>query len=157
MLSFTKTQLSSIRVLSILYRISTLNRCVYWRKHPGALQAVESKALQMQQELLALQRNHDADIQQAVGRAVSQYQTQLNAAQSCKHKHQVMIQQLCEQVKTLKLSLASRADLPSVGQTQEEVDLWEEVFNILPGTVIVTCGAAVYNSPDQPFSFQKHV
>ena len=105
----------------------------------------------------ALRRNCDTDIQQAVGRVVSQYQTQLNAAQLCTHEHQVMIQQLHEQVKTLKLSLASQADLPSVGQTQGEVDLWEEIFNILPGTVNMTCGTAMYNSPDQPFLFQKHV
>ena len=51
----------------------------------GALQAMESKMSQTQQECLALRRNHDNDIQQAVGRAVYQYQTQLNAAQSCTH------------------------------------------------------------------------
>ena len=111
----------------------------------GALWATESKASQMQQELLALRGNRDADIQQAVGRVVSQYQAQLNTTQSCTREHQVVIQQLCKQVKSLELSLAGQTDLPSVGQTQGEVDLWEEVLNILPGTVNTTCGASVYN------------
>ena len=88
--------------------------------------------------MLALKRSCDADIQQAVSRAVSQYQTQLNAAQTFTHKHQVAIQQLQDQVHTLELSLASQADLPSVGKSKGEVDLHEEVFNILPGTVNTT-------------------
>ena len=33
----------------------------------------------------------------------------------------------------------------------------EEVFNILPGTVNATQGAAMYHSPDQAFSFHKQV
>ena len=69
-------------------------------KVSGALQAVESRASQMQKELLALRRSCDADIQQAVSRAVSQYQTQLNATQTCTREHQVAIQQLREQVRT---------------------------------------------------------
>ena len=60
----------------------------------GALRAAESRASQTQQELLAFRRSHYADIQQAVSRVVSQYQTQLNATQTCTHKHQVAIQQL---------------------------------------------------------------
>ena len=44
-----------------------------------------------------------------------------------------------------------------MGQTQGELDLQEEVANILPGTVNMTRGTAMYNSPDQPFSFQKYV
>ena len=106
---------------------------------------------------MALRRSHDTDIQQVVSRAVSQYQTQLNAAQTCTWEHQVAIQQLQEQFRTLKLSLASWADLPSVGQSQGNVDLWEEVFNILPGMVNINHGATLYQSPDQPFSFQKQV
>ena len=33
----------------------------------------------------------------------------------------------------------------------------EEIFNYLPGTVNTQRGAAVYESQDQPLSFQKHV
>ena len=122
-----------------------------------ALQAMESQASQTQQELLTLKRSCDADIQQAVSNAVSQYQTQLTAAQSHTHKHQLVIQQLWDQVRTLELSLASQADLPSMGKPQGEVDFWEEVFNILPGTVNATQGAAIYQSPDQAFSFHKQL
>ena len=60
----------------------------------GALQAMESQTSQTQQELLTLKRSHDTDIQQAVSHAVSQYQMQLTAAQSCTHEHQLAIQQL---------------------------------------------------------------
>ena len=45
---------------------------------------------------LALKRSCNADIQQAVSKVVSQYQTHLNAAQTCTCKHQVAIQQLRE-------------------------------------------------------------
>ena len=62
---------------------------------------------QTQQELLTLKRSHDADIQQAVSNAVSEYQMQLTAAQSHTHEHQLAIQQLQDQVCTLNLSLAS--------------------------------------------------
>ena len=41
--------------------------------------------------------------------------------------------------------------------TQEEADLWQEVFNYLPGTVNTKRGAAMYDTQDQPFSFRKHV
>ena len=58
---------------------------VYWRRLPVALQAIESPAPQTQQELLTLKRSHNADIQQAVSNAVSQYQIQLTAAQSHTH------------------------------------------------------------------------
>ena len=122
-----------------------------------ALWVTESQASQMQQELLALKRCCDADIQQAVSRVVSQYQMQLNTDQTCTHDHQLTIKQLQDQVHTLQLSLASRADLPSVGKFQGEVDLWEEVFNILPGTINATWGATIYHLPDQAFSFQKQV
>ena len=41
--------------------------------------------------------------------------------------------------------------------TQEEADLWQEVFNYLPSTVNTKRGAAMYDTQDQPFSFRKHV
>ena len=44
-----------------------------------------------------------------------------------------------------------------VGVSQEEVDLREEVFNYVPGTVNTNRGVAVYHSPNQPFRFQKQV
>ena len=65
--------------------------------------------------------------------------------------------QLQGQVQALQVSLASQKDLPSVGATQEEVDLRDEVFNFVLGTVNTNRGAAVYSSPDQPFPFQKHI
>ena len=73
----------------------------------GALQAAESWASQTQQELLMLRRSRNTDIQQAVNHTVSQYQTQLTAAQSHTHGHQPAIQQLQDQLCTLELSLAS--------------------------------------------------
>ena len=44
-----------------------------------------------------------------------------------------------------------------MGKSQGEVDLQEEVFNILPGTVNATQGAAMYQSLDQAFSLHKQV
>ena len=78
---------------------------------------------------MTLQCNHEADIQKAVGNAVSQYEHQLTTAQSCTRNHQSAIMQLQEQVQALQVSLASQRDLPSVGATQEEVDVREQVFN----------------------------
>ena len=57
----------------------------------------------------------------------------------------------------LQVSLASQRDLPSVGATQEGVNLRDEVFNYVPGTVNTNWDAVVYSLPDQAFSFQKHV
>ena len=62
-----------------------------------------------------------------------------------------------EQVQVLQVCLASQRDLPSVGGTQEEVDLRDEVFNFVPGMVNTNWGTAVYSSPDQAFPFQKQV
>ena len=44
-----------------------------------------------------------------------------------------------------------------MGTTQEGVNLRDEVFNYVPGTVNTNRGPAVYQSPEQAFSFQKHV
>ena len=77
--------------------------------------------------------------------------------QSCAQEHQSAIAELQEQVQALQVSLASQRDLPSVGVTQEAVNLRDEVFNYVPGTVNTNRGAVVYQSPDQAFSFQKHV
>ena len=111
--------------------------------------------------MLKLQRDHEANIQQAVGNAVFEYREQLTAAkqrqQSKDRKHQQMVHRLQDQVQALELSLASQAALPSVRPTKEEADLWEEIFNYLPGMVNTRRGAAVYKSQDQPLSFQKHV
>ena len=78
-----------------------------------------------------------------MGNVVSQYEHQLTSVQSCTHDHQSAIMQLQEQVQALQVSLASQRDLPSVGATQEEVDLREQVFNYVPGTVNTNRGAAV--------------
>ena len=49
------------------------------------------------------------------------------------------------------------SNIGSVRPTKEEADLWEEIFNYLPGTINTQRDAAVYESQDQPFSFRKHV
>ena len=122
-----------------------------------ALKASESHVSVLQEELMALQCNCNADIQKAVGNMVSQYEHQLTTAQSCTCNHQSLIVQLQEQVQVCQVVLASQRDLPLVGVSQEEVDLREEVFNYVPGKVNTNRGAAVYHSPDQPFQFQKQV
>ena len=106
---------------------------------------------------MALKHNHDNDIQQAVGQAVSRYEQQLAMEHSRAREHQSVITQLQGQVQALQVSLASQRDLPSVDATQEDVDLRDVVFNFVPGTVNTNWGAAVYSSPDQPFQFQKHI
>ena len=73
------------------------------------------------------------------------------------HNHQSTIVQLQEQVQVLLVSLASQRDLPSVSASIREVDLQEEVFNFIPGTVNTNRGTTVYHSPDQLFQFQKQV
>ena len=122
-----------------------------------ALKASESHVSALQEELMALQCNHEADIWKAVGNAVSQYEHQLTTVQSCTCDHQLAIAQLQEQVQVLQVSLASQRDLPSVGATQEEMDLREQVFNYVPGMVNTNRGTAVYHSPNQAFPFQKQV
>ena len=122
-----------------------------------ALKASESCVSMPQEELMALKCSHEADIHKAVGQAVSQYEHQLTTAQSHTHKHQSAITQLQGQVQVLQISLASQKDLPSVGASQEDVDLREEVFNFVVGTVNTDRGAVVYSSPNQTFQFQKQV
>ena len=126
----------------------------------GDLHAAESEASRRQQELLKLQKDHEANIQLAVGKVVFEYREQLAAGkhkqQSKDRKHQQTVHRLQDQVHALELSLASHATLPSVRPTKEEADLWE-IFNYLPGTVNTRRGAAVYESQDQPFSFWKQV
>ena len=110
-----------------------------------ALKASESHVSMLQEELMALQCNHEADIHQAVGQAVSQYEHQLQSAQSLTREHQTEIAQLQGQVQALQVTLASQKDLPSVpSASQEEADLREKVFNFVPGTVNTNRGTAVY-------------
>ena len=77
----------------------------------GALHTAESQASKRQQELLKLQKDHEADIQLAVGKVVHEYREQLAAAkhkqQSKDCKHQQTVHQLQDQVCALELSLAS--------------------------------------------------
>ena len=123
----------------------------------AALKVVEDRPAQLAQTLSVVKENCEAEVQQALNKVVSQYQGQLTKAQSSIHEQKAAITKLWEQVRNLELSLASHADVPSVGQTQESVDLQKEVFNILPGTVNTKQGAVTYESSDQPLSFQKHV
>ena len=93
----------------------------------GALHAAESQASKKQLELLRLQKDHEADIQLAVGKVVFEYREQLASTkhkqQSKDYKHQQMVHQLQDQVCALELLLASHATLPSVRHTQKEADL----------------------------------
>ena len=122
-----------------------------------ALKASESHVAELQEEVMALKQTRETDIQQAVGQAVSQYEQCLSTEQSHTQEHQSAIAELQGQMQALQVSLASQRDLPSVGVTQEGVNLRDEVFNYIPGTVNTNRGAAVYESPDQAFLFQKHV
>ena len=120
------------------------HQAVLVKEASEALKASESCVFMLQEELTALKHSRKADIHKAVGQVVSQYEHQLTTVQSCTRKHQSAITQLQGQV-------------PSMGASQEEVDLREEVFNFIPGMVNTNRGAAVYSSPDQPFQFQKQV
>ena len=126
-----------------------------------ALRAAEAESSVRHQELVNLQQQWEADIQQAIDKAVFQYQVQLSSAKSSlQHKdqeYQHSIQKLQEQVRLLELSLAGQATLPSVGASRTGSGLQEEVFNILPGTVNQHRGVAQYHSQDQAFSFHKQV
>ena len=127
----------------------------------GALHAAESQASQRQWELLQVQKDHEANVQQAIGEVVIGKREQLVMAkkdqQSKDREYQQMVHKLQDQVRTLELSLAGHTTLPSVRPTQEEVDLWQEVFNYPPGTVNTKRGAAMYDTQNQPFSFRKHI
>ena len=122
-----------------------------------ALKASESHVAELQQEVNALKQTRDTDIQQAVGQVVSQYEQRLSTEQSHAQEQQSAIAELQGQMQVLQVSLSSWRELPSVGATQEGVNLRDEIFNYVPGTVNTNRGAAVYQYPDQVFSFQKHV
>ena len=114
------------------------HQAILMKEASEALQASESCISAMQEELMALKHNCEADIQRAIGNAVSRYKHQLSSMQSRTHDHQSAITQLQEQVQALKVSLASQRDLPSVGASQGEVDLREEVFTLSQGQSIQT-------------------
>ena len=52
-----------------------------------ALKVSESRVSVLQEELMALQHNREADIRKAVGNTVSQYEHQLTTVQSHTHNH----------------------------------------------------------------------
>ena len=73
---------------------------------------------------------------------------------------QTTIAELQGQIQALQESLSSQRDLPSVPSvdaTGEGENLRDQIFNYIPGNVNTKRGAAVYDSPDQPYSFQKHI
>ena len=133
------------------------HQAILMKEASEALQALESQVSAMQKELTILKHDCEADIPKAVDHAVLQYQHQLSSAQSHALNHQSAITKLQDQVRVLQVSLASQRDLPSVGASQGEVDLQEEVFNFVPGIVNTNSGTTVCHSPDQPFQFQKQV
>ena len=109
------------------------HQAVLMKEASEAIKASESHVSAMQEELMTLKCNHEADIQRDVGNVVSQCEHQLSSAQSCTHNHQSAIAQLQEQVQALQVLLASSRDLPLVRTSQREVDLQEEVFIFVPG------------------------
>ena len=111
---------------------------------------------ELQREMDALKQNRDSDIQLAVGGTVLQYEQCLTSEQSQAQAQQSTIAELQGQIQLLQVSLSQR-ELPSVGATREGENLREQIFSYVPGTVNTKRGAAVYDSPDQPYSFQKHV
>ena len=117
------------------------HQAVLVKEASEALKASKSHVSVLQEELMALKCSRKTDIQQAVGQVVSQYEQQLTTEQSHTREHQSAIVQLQGQVQVLQVSMASQRDLPSVGATQEEVDLRDEVFNFVPGTVNTNQGA----------------
>ena len=124
-----------------------------------ALKASQSHVEELQKEMDALKQNRESNIQLAVGGAVLQYEQRLTLEQSRAQAQQSTITELQGQIQALQVSLSQR-DLPSVpleGATQEGENLRDKVFNYVPGTVNTRRGTAVYDSPDQPYSFQKHV
>ena len=115
---------------------------------------------ELQKEMDALKQNRDSDIQLAVGGMVLQYEQRLLSEQSRAQAQQTTIAELQGQIQALQESLSSQRDLPSVpsmGATQEEENLRDQIFNYVPGTVNTKMGAAAYDSPDQPYSFQNHI
>ena len=122
-----------------------------------ALKASESHVAELQEEVMALKKTCDTDIEQAVGQAVSQYEQCLSSKQSHTQQQQSVIAELQGQMQVLHVSLSSRKKLPSVGATQEGMNLRDDIFNYVPGTVNTKMGATVYELPEQAFSFQKHV
>ena len=125
-----------------------------------ALRTSESQTKELCKEVDALKKNRDSDIQMAVGGAVLQFEQHLSEEQSRAQEQQTTIAELQGQIQALQESITSQRDLPSVpseGATQEGNNLREGIFNYVPGTVNTRRGAAVYDSPDQAYPFQKHV
>ena len=125
-----------------------------------ALKVSEDQTKELQKELDALKKNRESDIQLAIGGAVLQYEELLSSEQSRAQDQQATIAELEGQIQAMQESLLSQKDLPSVpseGVTQEGENLREKAFNYVPSTVNTRRSAAVYDSSDQPYSFQKHV
>ena len=130
------------------------HQAVLVKEAPEVLKASESCVAQLQEEMNALHQNLNNDIQQAVGQVVTDYEQKLTTEQSCMQAQQSAIAELQGQVQALQVSLtASQKDLPSVGVTQEGMNLRDKVFNYVPGTINTNQDTAVYDSPDQAFSF----
>ena len=122
-----------------------------------ALRASESHVAELQKEMKALKQNCDSDIQLVVRGVVLQYEQRLSSEQSRAQAQQTTIIELQEQIQVLQQSLSSQRELPSVDVTQEGENLRDQIFNYVPGTVNTNRGAAVYDSLDQPYSFQNHI
>ena len=133
------------------------HQAVLVKEASEALKASESHVVELQEEVNALKQTHESDIQQAIRQVVSQYEQHLSSEQSHTQQHQSAIAELQRQVQAIQVSLSSQRELPSVGATQEGINLRDKNFNYVPGTVNTNRGAVVYELPDQAFSFQKHI
>ena len=120
------------------------HQAVLVKEASEALKASESDVAELWEEVNALKQTRESDIQQAVRQAVSQYEQCLSSEQSCTQQHQSAIAELQGQVQALQVSLSSQRELPSVGATQEGINLRDKIFNYVPGTVNTNRGAAVY-------------
>ena len=112
-------------------------QAVLVKKASEALKASQSRIAELQQEVVALKQTCETDIPQAVGQAVSQYEQHLSTEQS---QHQLAVKELQGQVQVLPVSVSSWRDLLSVGVTQEGMNLRDEVFNYVSGTVNTNWG-----------------
>ena len=132
----------------------------------AAIYAAETEAEKHHQELLCIRQDHQKEMDSVVRKIAEQYKVQLTSIQgslqSWDLEHKLEVQKLQEKIHALEVSLARHGapNLPSVRVSQQvpsNTALWDEVFNIIPGTVNQHQGAAQYSSQDQAFSFQKQV
>ena len=124
-----------------------------------ALKASESRVTELQGELKALLQNprqrHPSSCRSGGSPIMSRNSQRSSPASKPSNQRLLSCR---DKFRCSRFLWVAKGNLPSVGRsTQEGVNLRDEVFNYVPGTVNTNRGAAVYQSPEQAFSFQKHV